>query len=63
LRAILQLLVQQLNANMKDRRISVALLPQALDWLINVTCRDRSYGRGPSGGRSSGTSKTRSRRN
>jgi ATP-dependent Clp protease ATP-binding subunit ClpC len=47
LRSILQLLVQQLNANMKDRRISVALLPDALDWLINVTCRDRSYGARP----------------
>jgi ATP-dependent Clp protease ATP-binding subunit ClpC len=47
LRAILQLLVQQLNANMKERRISVALLPEALDWLINVTCRDRSYGARP----------------
>ena len=47
LRAILQLLVQQLNANMKDRRISVALAPEALDWLITVTCRDRSYGARP----------------
>ena len=47
LRAILQLLVQQLNANMTDRRISVALAPEALDWLITVTCRDRSYGARP----------------
>jgi ATP-dependent Clp protease ATP-binding subunit ClpC len=47
LRAILQLLVEQLNANMKDRRIGVTLLPDALDWLINVTCRDRSYGARP----------------
>jgi ATP-dependent Clp protease ATP-binding subunit ClpC len=47
LRAILQMLVEQLNANMKDRRIRVALLPDALDWLINVTCRDRSYGARP----------------
>jgi ATP-dependent Clp protease ATP-binding subunit ClpC len=47
LRAILQLLVQQLNANMNDRRISVALAPEALDWLITVTCRDRSYGARP----------------
>jgi ATP-dependent Clp protease ATP-binding subunit ClpC len=47
LRAILQLLVQQLNANMKERRISVALGPEALDWLIAVTCRDRSYGARP----------------
>ena len=51
LRAILRLLVEHLNANMKDRRIRVALLPEALDWLINVTCRDRSYGapRAPAG--------------
>jgi ATP-dependent Clp protease ATP-binding subunit ClpC len=47
LRAILQLLVQQLNANMTDRRISVALAPEALDWLITTTCRDRSYGARP----------------
>jgi ATP-dependent Clp protease ATP-binding subunit ClpC len=47
LRAILQLLVEQLNANMKDRRIRVALGPEALDWLIAVTCRDRSYGARP----------------
>jgi ATP-dependent Clp protease ATP-binding subunit ClpC len=47
LRAILRLLVEQLNANMKDRRIRVGLLPEALDWLINVTCRDRSYGARP----------------
>jgi len=47
LRAILQLLVQQLNANMKDRRVQVTLLPDALDWLVNVTCRDRSYGARP----------------
>jgi len=25
----------------------VTLLPEALDWLINVTCRDRSYGARP----------------
>jgi ATP-dependent Clp protease ATP-binding subunit ClpC len=25
----------------------VTLLPDALDWLINVTCRDRSYGARP----------------
>jgi ATP-dependent Clp protease ATP-binding subunit ClpC len=47
LRAILRLLVEQLNANMKDRRIRVSLLPEALDWLISVTCRDRSYGARP----------------
>ena len=47
LRAILQLLVRQVNANMKDRRLTISLRPEALDWLIDVTCRDRSYGARP----------------
>jgi len=47
LRKILQLLVTQLNANMGDRRIRVVLTAEALDWLIHVTCRDRSYGARP----------------
>jgi ATP-dependent Clp protease ATP-binding subunit ClpC len=47
LRQILLLLVRQLNANMGDRRIRVSLAPEALDWLIEVTCRDRSYGARP----------------
>jgi ATP-dependent Clp protease ATP-binding subunit ClpC len=47
LRAILQLLVRQLNANMQDRRLTIGLQPEALDWLIDVTCRDRSYGARP----------------
>jgi ATP-dependent Clp protease ATP-binding subunit ClpC len=47
LRKILGLLVDQLNANMVDRGMCVALSPEALDWLINITCRDRSYGARP----------------
>jgi len=47
LRKILGLLVDQLNANMVDRGMRVALSPGALDWLINITCRDRSYGARP----------------
>jgi ATP-dependent Clp protease ATP-binding subunit ClpC len=47
LRKILGLLVDQLNANMVDRGMRVALSPEALDWLINITCRDRSYGARP----------------
>ena len=47
LRAILRLLIEQLNANMKDRGVRVSLAPEALDWLITVTCRDRSYGARP----------------
>jgi ATP-dependent Clp protease ATP-binding subunit ClpC len=32
---------------MRDRRLSIELRPEALDWLIDVTCRDRSYGARP----------------
>ncbi len=47
LRRILVLLVAQVNANLADRRMSVRLTPDALDWMINVTCKDRSYGARP----------------
>ena len=47
LRRILVLLVAQVNANLADRRMSVRLTPEALDWLIDVTCKDRSYGARP----------------
>ena len=47
LRRILVLLVEQLNANLGDRRMSVRLTPEALDWMIDVTCKDRSYGARP----------------
>jgi ATP-dependent Clp protease ATP-binding subunit ClpC len=47
LRRILLLLVEQLNANLVDRRLQVSLTPEAVDWIINLTCRDRSYGARP----------------
>ena len=47
LRKILQLLVNQLNAHMADRRIWVSVRPEVFDFLINATCRDRSYGARP----------------
>ncbi len=47
LRRILVLLVAQVNANLADRRMSVRLTPEALDWMIEVTCKDRSYGARP----------------
>jgi ATP-dependent Clp protease ATP-binding subunit ClpC len=47
LRRILVLLVAQVNTNLADRRMSVRLTPEALDWLIDVTCKDRSYGARP----------------
>jgi ATP-dependent Clp protease ATP-binding subunit ClpC len=47
LRRILVLLVDQLNQNLVDRRIKVTPTPDVLDWIINVTCKDRSYGARP----------------
>jgi ATP-dependent Clp protease ATP-binding subunit ClpC len=47
LRRILGLLVEQVNANLVDRRIQLTVTLPALDWLIAITCRDRSYGARP----------------
>ena len=41
------LLVEQLNANLTDRRMTITLAPDVLDWIIDVTCKDRSYGARP----------------
>ena len=47
LRRITQLLVDQLNANLVDRRLKVVLAPDVIDWIIEQTCKDRSYGARP----------------
>ena len=47
LRGILALLVEQVNANLKDRGLRVILRPEAADWIIEATCKDRSYGARP----------------
>jgi ATP-dependent Clp protease ATP-binding subunit ClpC len=47
LRRILVLLVAQVNTNLADKRMQVRLTPEALDWMIEVTCKDRSYGARP----------------
>jgi ATP-dependent Clp protease ATP-binding subunit ClpC len=47
LRRILGLLVEQVNANLVDRKIRLEVAPEALNWIIDVTCRDRSYGARP----------------
>ena len=47
LRRILGLLVAQLNANLADRRLHIALTPEVADWIIEATCKDRSYGARP----------------
>jgi ATP-dependent Clp protease ATP-binding subunit ClpC len=47
LRRIMQLLVDQLNANLTDRQLRIELAPEVVDWIIDITCRDRSYGARP----------------
>ena len=47
LRKILALLVEQLNVNLLDRRMKVIVSPEVADWIIDITCKDRSYGARP----------------
>src|SRR6266850_2262996 len=47
LRQIMALLVTQLNDNLVDRKLKIALAPEVIDWIIEVTCKDRSYGARP----------------
>jgi ATP-dependent Clp protease ATP-binding subunit ClpC len=47
LRRILGLLVEALNANLSDRQLRITLTPEVADWIIDVTCKDRSYGARP----------------
>jgi len=47
LRRIMALLVDQLNANLVDRKLRITLSPDVVDWIIEVTCKDRSYGARP----------------
>jgi len=47
LRLIMALLVKQLNDNLVDRKLKIALTAEVIDWIIEVTCKDRSYGARP----------------
>ena len=47
LRTITRLLVKQLNENLVDRKIRLTLAPEVVDWIIEQTCKDRSYGARP----------------
>jgi ATP-dependent Clp protease ATP-binding subunit ClpC len=47
LRRIMGLLVEQLNANLVDRRMTIVIAREVVDWIIDVTCKDRSYGARP----------------
>jgi ATP-dependent Clp protease ATP-binding subunit ClpC len=47
LRTITKLLVGQLNDNLVDRKIRLEMAPEVVDWIIEQTCKDRSYGARP----------------
>ena len=47
LRTITNLLVKQLNDNLVDRKIRLELVTEVVDWIIEQTCKDRSYGARP----------------
>jgi ATP-dependent Clp protease ATP-binding subunit ClpC len=47
LRLIMGMLVTQLNENLVDRKLSISLTPEVVDWIIEITCKDRSYGARP----------------
>ena len=47
LRRITQMLVGQLNEHLVDRKLQIALAPEVVDWVIEMTCKDRSYGARP----------------
>jgi ATP-dependent Clp protease ATP-binding subunit ClpC len=47
LRRIMALLVTQLNENLVDRKLYITLTPEVVDWIIEITCKDRSYGARP----------------
>jgi ATP-dependent Clp protease ATP-binding subunit ClpC len=47
LRRITALLIDNLNRHLADRQLRIEVLPEAVDWIIEATCRDRSYGARP----------------
>jgi ATP-dependent Clp protease ATP-binding subunit ClpC len=47
LRRITGLLIANLNTHLADRQLQIAVLPEVVDWIIESTCRDRSYGARP----------------
>jgi ATP-dependent Clp protease ATP-binding subunit ClpC len=47
LRRITRLLIDQVNANLKERRLHLEVTTEVVDWIIELTCKDRSYGARP----------------
>jgi ATP-dependent Clp protease ATP-binding subunit ClpC len=47
LRRIMLLLIDQLNENLVSRQLKISLRAEVIDWIIDLTCKDRSYGARP----------------
>ena len=47
LRKITRMLVAQLNENLSNRGIRISITSEVVDWIVGVTCQDRSYGARP----------------
>ena len=47
LRQITQMLIARLNENLVDRDLRIVVTPEVVDWIIETTCKDRSYGARP----------------
>jgi ATP-dependent Clp protease ATP-binding subunit ClpC len=47
LRHITRMLIGLLNQHLADRQLQIEVLPEVIDWIIEATCRDRSYGARP----------------
>ena len=47
LRKITHMLVARLNEHLGDRMLRISLSDEAVDWIIEQTCKDRSYGARP----------------
>ncbi len=47
LRRITGLLVDSLNQHLADRQLQIQVQPDVVDWIIEQTCKDRSYGARP----------------
>jgi ATP-dependent Clp protease ATP-binding subunit ClpC len=47
LRRITQLLIGTLNQHLADRQLALEVRPEVIDWIIEATCLDRSYGARP----------------
>ena len=47
LRKIASLLVEDLNRHLTDRQLHITVTDEAINWIIEATCQDRSYGARP----------------